>query len=119
MSYNKNNIFAKILRKEAKAEVVYENEHVFCFKDIFPKAKIHILIIPKSEYTDIYDFSKNASSEEKESIFVAFDNLIELFKLDKKGCRIITNFGIDGRQEVEHLHFHFLGGQDIGNMISS
>ena len=55
MSYNKNNIFAKILRKEAKAEVVYENEHVFCFKDIFPKAKIHILIIPKNEYTDIYD----------------------------------------------------------------
>ena len=118
MSYNKNNIFAKILRKEVNAEVIYENEYVFCFKDIFPKAKIHILIIPKSEYTDIYDFSKNASSEEKESIFVAFDNLIELFKLDKKGCRIITNFGIDGRQEVEHLHFHFLGGQDIGNMIS-
>ena len=75
MSYNKNNIFAKILRKEANAEVIYENEYVFCFKDIFPKAKIHILIIPKSEYTDIYDFSKNASSEEKESIFVAFNTL--------------------------------------------
>ena len=51
MSYNKNNIFAKILRKEANAEVIYENEHVLCFKDIFPKAKIHILIIPKNEYT--------------------------------------------------------------------
>ena len=61
MSYNKNNIFAKkkkILRKEANAEVIYENEYVLCFKDIFPKAKIHILIIPKNEYTDIYDFQK-------------------------------------------------------------
>ena len=73
MSYNKNNIFAKILRKEANAEVIYENEYVLCFKDIYPKAKIHILIIPKNEYTDIYDFSKNSSSEEKESIFIAFD----------------------------------------------
>ena len=118
MSYNKNNIFSKILRKEANAEIVYENEYVLCFKDIFPKANIHILIIPKKEYTDIYDFSKNASSIEKESIFSVFKTLIELFKLDKKGCRIITNFGIDGRQEVEHLHFHFLGGQDLGKMIN-
>ena len=70
MSYNKNNIFAKILRKEANAEVIYENEYVFCFKDIFPKAKIHILIIPKSEYTDIYDFSKNASSEKKKAFLL-------------------------------------------------
>ena len=119
MSYNKNNIFAKILRKEANAEVIYENEYVFCFKDIFPKAKIHILIIPKKEYKDIYHFSKNASSKEKESIFFAFETLIQLFKLDNNGCRIITNFGVDGRQEVEHLHFHFLGGQDIGKMIDS
>ena len=114
MSYNKNNIFSKILRKEANAEIVYENEYVLCFKDIFPKANIHILIIPKKEYTDIYDFSKNASSIEKESIFSVFKTLIELFKLDKKGCRIITNFG---RWKEEHLHFHFLGGEDIGNMI--
>ena len=119
MPYDKNNIFAKILRKEANAGVVYENEYVFCFKDIFPKAKIHILIIPKKEYTDIFDFSKNASTKEKESIFLAFETLIELFKLDNKGCRIITNFGMDGRQEVEHLHFHFLGGQDVGKMINS
>jgi diadenosine tetraphosphate (Ap4A) HIT family hydrolase len=41
-----------------------------------------------------------------------------MYKLDKKGCRIITNHGIDGRQEVPHLHFHFLGGQDIGKMIN-
>ena len=55
--YDKNNIFAKIIRKEAKAEVVYEDEHVLCIKDIFPKAPIHVLIVPKAEFTDIFDFS--------------------------------------------------------------
>ena len=118
MSYDKSNIFAKILNGQAKAETVYENDYVLCFKDIFPKSKIHILIIPKSEYSDIYEFSKNASSEEKESIFLAFETLIKIYDLDKKGCRIITNHGVDGRQEVAHLHFHFLGGQDVGRMTN-
>ena len=117
MVYDSNNVFAKILRGEAKAKVVYENEHVLCFEDIFPKSKVHILIIPKNEYSDIYEFSKNASIQEKESIFLAFEVLIDLFRLDKKGCRIITNPRSDGRQEVMHLHFHFLGGQDVGRMI--
>ena len=78
-----------------------------CFEDIFPKSKIHILIIPKNEYSDIYEFSKNASIPRKESIFLAFESLIDYLILDKKGCRIITNHSLDGRQEVMHLHFHF------------
>ena len=72
MSYNKNNIFAKILRKEENAEVIFENEYVFCFKDIFPKAKIHILIIPKNDYTDIYDFSKKMHLVTKKKHFHCF-----------------------------------------------
>ncbi|MBF96098.1 MAG: putative HIT-like protein [Alphaproteobacteria bacterium MarineAlpha9_Bin4] len=119
MSYDKNNIFAKILKGEANAEKVYENEHVLCFKDIFPKAKIHVLIIPKNQYSDIYEFSKNSSSKEKESIFSAFERLINIYKIEKSGCRIITNHGIDGRQEVPHLHFHLLAGQDIGRMTNN
>ena len=118
MPYDKNNIFAKILKQEAEAEIVFENDNVLCFKDIFPRAKVHILIIPKKEYANIYDFSKNASIKEKESIFSAFEYLIEYYELEKSGCRIITNHGVDGRQEVSHLHFHFLGGQDIGKMIN-
>ncbi len=118
MKYDKNNIFAKILRGEASAEKVYENEFVFCFKDIYPKSKIHILIIPKKEYLDIYDFSKNATTPEKESIFLAFENLIKFYKIENSGCRIITNQGVDGRQEVPHLHFHLLGGNDTGKMTS-
>ena len=116
--YDKNNIFAKIIRKEAKAEVVFENEHILCFRDIFAKAPVHILIIPKRQFKDIFDFSKNASSKEKIAIYSGFENIIKIFKLDPNGCRIISNFGSHGRQEVQHLHFHLLGGKDLGPMIS-
>ena len=68
----KNNIFAKILRGEAKAKVVYENEHVLCFEDIFPKSKIHILIYLKMNI-QIFMNSQNASIQEKESVFLAFE----------------------------------------------
>ena len=117
-TYDKKNIFAKIIRKESKAEIVFENKHVLCFKDIFPKAPVHILIIPKGQFKDIFDFSTNATSEEKKAIYDGFTKVIKIFDLELDGCRIITNFGKHGRQEVPHLHFHLLGGKDIGSMIS-
>ena len=52
MSYDKNNIFAKILRKEIPCKKIFENEHVLSFHDINPQKKIHALVIPKGEYID-------------------------------------------------------------------
>ena len=52
MSYDKNNIFAKILRGEIPCKKVYENDHVLAFHDINPQKKVHILVIPKGEYVD-------------------------------------------------------------------
>ena len=60
MTYDKNNIFAKILRKEIPCNKVYENEHSLAFDDINPQAKVHVLVIPKGPYIDVDDFSKNA-----------------------------------------------------------
>ena len=117
-TYDKNNIFSKIISKEAKANIVFENKHILCFEDIFPKAPVHILIIPKGQFKDIFDFSTNATSEEKKAIYDGFTKVIKIFDLELDGCRIITNFGKHGRQEVPHLHFHLLGGKDIGSMIS-
>ena len=115
--YDKNNIFAKIIRKEANAEVVFEDEYVLCFKDIFPKAPVHVLIVPKAEFTDIFDFSQKASTKQKNAIFSCIENIIKMFKLSDNGCRLITNYGEYGRQEVPHLHFHLLGGGDVGPMV--
>ena len=114
--YNKENIFSKIIDGKVDAEVVYENSHVICLKDLFPRAPLHLLILPKKKYIDIYDFSVNASIEEKEQIFFSIRYLIEKYEIIETGNRIITNSGKDGRQEIPHLHFHLLAGKDIGKM---
>ena len=116
--YNKENIFSKIIDGKAEAEVVYENSYVICLKDLFPRAPLHLLILPKKKYIDIYDFSLRASIEEKEQIFFSIKHLIEKYKIIEKGNRIITNSGVDGRQEIPHLHFHLLAGKDIGKMTN-
>ena len=116
--YDDENIFAKILRKEAKADILYETKNVLCFNDMYPKAPVHILIIPKGRFKDINDFSKNANAEQKIEIFASFEILIDKFKLNTDGCRILTNFGSNGRQEVPHLHFHLVGGKDVGRMFN-
>ena len=64
MNYNDNNIFAKILRGEIPCKKIYEDEFVLSFHDINPQKKIHALVIPKGKYTDLNDFSKNASMNE-------------------------------------------------------
>ena len=117
-NYDDDNIFAKILRKEAQAEIIYETKNALCFNDMFPKAPVHILIIPKGRFKDINDFSKHATTEQKIEIFSSFEILIDRFKLNIDGCRILTNFGTHGRQEVPHLHFHLLGGKDVGRMLN-
>ena len=60
MSYDKNNIFAKILSGEIRCKKVYENDYVLSFHDINPQKKIHVLVIPKGEYIDLDDFTANA-----------------------------------------------------------
>jgi nitrate/nitrite transport system substrate-binding protein len=71
MPYNPQNIFAKILRGEIPCQKVYEDHHVLAFHDIHPQAKIHILVIPKGAYTDMTDFSQNASEAEIAALFRA------------------------------------------------
>ena len=64
MSYDKNNIFAKILRKEIPCKKIFENDHVLSFYDINPQKKIHALVIPKGNYTNLDDFNNRASDQE-------------------------------------------------------
>ena len=64
MSYDENNIFAKIIRGEIPCKKIYEDEFVLSFHDINPQKKIHALVIPKGKYIDLDDFSENASQNE-------------------------------------------------------
>lgn len=115
--YDVNNIFAKILRSEVPCEKILENEHALAFSDINPQAPIHKLIIPKSPYINFYDFTKNASMEEHESFWKLVNDVIEYFKVETEGFRIITNSGNNGNQDVPHFHVHLLGGENLGKMI--
>ena len=69
MTYDDNNIFAKILRGEIPCKKIYEDEFVLSFYDINPQKKIHALVIPKGKYIDLDDFCKNASSKEMVGMF--------------------------------------------------
>ena len=64
MPYDRNNVFAKILRGELPCTPVYEDEHVLAFRDIHPQAPTHVILIPKGEYLSVDDFSRNASDAE-------------------------------------------------------
>ena len=117
MSYDKNNIFAKILRGEIPCNKVYENDHVLAFHDINPQKKIHVLVIPKGEYVDLDDFNKKASDKEIIELNKAITHVSSLVSANIKGYRALTNIGSDGGQEVPHLHFHIFAGEKIGKMV--
>lgn len=122
MSYDTNNIFAKILRKEIPCDKIYENDYVLAFKDINPQAKIHVLVIPKGAYVNMDDFSQNAKNDEIVALTRALGAVTKIVGLSSysegKGYRYIGNNGPDGGQEVPHLHFHIIGGEPLGRMVS-
>ena len=120
MSYNKNNIFAKILRKEIPCKKIFENEHVLSFHDINPQKKIHALVIPKGEYIDLDDFNARASDQEIVALSKAISEVSKILSISTdtgKGYRALTNLSEDGGQEVPHLHFHLFGGEKVGKMV--
>jgi len=119
MVYDNNNIFAKILRNEIPCKKVYEDASVLAFHDVMPKAPVHILVLPKGAYTDMDDFSQRASPEEIAALFRALGQIARDNGLDRSGYRVICNCGINGGQEVPHLHLHLLGGRSLGRMISA
>ena len=124
MTYDKNNIFAKILRGEVPLkpdEKIYENEFVLAFYDIKPQRKIHALVIPKGEYIDLDDFSKRASDKEIVELIKGINVVAKKLGISSesgKGYRALANIGENGGQEVPHLHFHLLGGEKVGKMVS-
>ena len=118
MSYDKNNIFAKILRGDIPCKKVYENDHVLAFHDVNPQKKIHILVIPKGAYIDLDDFSNKASDKEIVELNRAITHVSYLVGAKEKGYRALTNIGSDGGQEVPHLHFHIFAGENIGKMVN-
>jgi histidine triad (HIT) family protein len=115
--YDKNNIFAKILRGEIPCHKIYEDKFSLAFKDINPQAKVHVLVIPKGAYVDMNDFAANAKSDEIEGLIRALGKVASILGVSTSGYRYLCNNGRDGGQEVPHLHFHIFAGEKLGRMI--
>ena len=122
MTYDKNNIFAKILRGEITCKKIYEDEFVLAFHDISPQKKIHALIIPKGEFVDLDDFSVKASEKEITGLIKGISLVAKKIGISDAvkggGYRSLVNVGENGGQEVPHLHFHIFGGEKVGRMVS-
>ncbi|MCH1558903.1 HIT domain-containing protein [Alphaproteobacteria bacterium] len=116
--YDEDNVFAKILRAEIPYEKVLENKYALAFNDINPQAPIHVLVIPKNPYTDLYNFIQNANLEEVKYFWELVNDIISKKGIEDMGFRIITNSGKDGNQDVPHFHAHVLGGKNLGRMIN-
>ena len=120
MSYNDNNIFAKILRGEIPCKKIYEDDYVLSFHDINTQKKIHALVIPKGKYIDLDDFNAKASDKEIVELMKGISIVAKKLgvSLDTgKGYRTLSNLSEHGGQEVPHLHFHLFGGEKVGKMV--
>ena len=120
MSYDENNIFAKILRGEIPCNKIYEDDYVLSFYDINPQKKIHALVIPKGRYIDLDDFNSKASDAEIAGLIKGISKVAKKLGISTdsgKGYRTLSNISENGGQEVPHLHFHLFGGEKVGRMV--
>lgn len=117
MTYNTQNVFAKILRGEITPQILHETPYTLAFLDHAPKAPIHALIIPKSAYISFDDFSQKASAEEITDLVRVAGLVAQKLGVDASGYRLMSNHGDDARQEVPHFHLHILGGKFLGPML--
>jgi histidine triad (HIT) family protein len=119
MTYDKNNIFAKIIRGEIPAKKIYEDDKILAFHDISKAAPTHVLVIPKGEYLNFSDFTAKANSEEISHFFKKVSEIAKLVEADKTGFRLLSNIGSDAHQTVPHFHVHILAGKKLGPLLSS
>jgi len=120
MSYDDNNIFAKILRGEIPCKRIYEDEYILSFYDINPQKKIHALVIPKGQYIDLDDFNTRATDKEIVGLIKGISIVAKKLEIsvdNGKGYRALANISEYGGQEVPHLHFHLFGGEKVGKMV--
>jgi len=117
MAYDRDNVFARILRGEIPCNRVYEDDHVLAFRDINPQAPTHIVLIPKGEYVSADDFSARASDAEIAAFMRAIARVARQEGVADSGYRILSNHGPAAHQEVPHFHLHLFGGRDLGTML--
>lgn len=109
-------IFAKIIRGELPADIVYQDEQVTAFRDINPAAPTHVLIVPNRVIPTVNDLQEEDEQLVGHMVLVA-QRIAQQEGIAERGYRLIVNCNKEGGQEVYHLHMHLLGGRPLGPMI--
>ena len=107
-------IFGKIISGDLPSVKVFENERILAIKDVSPKAPVHVLIMPKKEYKNLQEIPKEDLPVIAEIVEVAQSIAKEMGIEDN--YRFLTNNGTKAGQSVFHLHFHLIGGKELGPM---
>ena len=110
-------IFARIIAREAPADIVYQDEYVPAFKDIRPLAPVHILIVPNKEIPTVDDVTPD-DEPMLGRMFTVARKIARDLGIAERGYRLLVNCRDDAGQEVYHLHMHLLGGRRLGPMLA-
>ena len=105
-------LFDKILRREIPSEAVFEDDHVYAFRDINPQAPVHVLVIPKARLESFADL-KDADAAEIGVFMRGVSRVAADLGLEENGYRVVFNTGRDGLQSVQYMHAHILGGRRL------
>jgi histidine triad (HIT) family protein len=106
-------LFCGIVEGRVEGDVVYRDESVVAFRDIRPRAPVHILIVPRKHVATILELEANDQALVGQ-IFLVIAKLAREHGIAESGFRVVVNSGADAGQTVFHLHFHLLGGRHFG-----
>lgn len=113
MATSSDCLFCKIVAGDIPNDTVYETDTVLAFRDITPRAQVHVLVIPKSHEDTLAQMAQGDASSVAE-LFTAAREVARLEGIEEGGYRVVSNVGADAGQEVFHVHVHVLGGQTLG-----
>ena len=113
VTFEEDCIFCRVASGEAEADVVHATDHVVAFRDLTPRAPVHVLLIPREHLTSLRDV-RERHDHMLADLMVSATHVARAEGLDKRGWRLVANVGSDAGQTVPHLHFHLLGGRQMG-----
>jgi histidine triad (HIT) family protein len=103
-------LFCRIAARQSPSDIVYEDDAVVAFKDIYPKAPVHLLIVPRRHIASLAEVTDEDAALLGRCVVVA-RRLAEITGYAEKGFRLSVNTGPEGGQVVYHVHFHFTAGR--------
>ena len=109
-------IFCKIINGDIPSSKVYEDGDILAFNDINPVAPVHVLVIPKKHIKSLADMD-DGDELIISKIYKVINQIVDEKGINEKGYRVVVNCGVEGGQEVGHLHFHLIGGKQLGTNI--